>query len=259
MVGHHPLADLAPRDVVARRIAEVMAEGVAGVRNAVGLDATSFGRDEFAARFPTAYRTCLEHGIDPAAQPIPVAPTQHFLCGGIRTDQWGRTDVAGLSAVGEVAATGIHGANRLASNSLLEGLVVGRRVAERLAREVPSRAGHEVELEPIPSLSADRLAELRAVMTRELGVVRTAAGLTLAARELDALTGATAPSYDAAHRWLAARAIVAAATAREESRGCHWRSDHPRTDERWRHRLLVTLDDDGLPAVGAALPLEESA
>jgi L-aspartate oxidase len=259
MAGHHPMADLAPRDVVARRIVEVMSEQVDGEPNQVGLDATGFGRDGLAARFPTAYRICAHHDIDPATEPIPVAPTEHFLCGGIRTDQWGRTDVVGLSAVGEAAATGIHGANRLASNSLLEGLVVGRRLARRLVVDLPSRAVRDTDQAPVPAVGAEAVARLQAVMSRDLGVIRTEAGLAAAADDLAAMLGAGEPSLDAGHRWLAARAVVAAATAREESRGCHWRADFPGTDERWRHRLLVSVDDDGRPTVGAAVPLEESA
>jgi L-aspartate oxidase len=260
MVGHHPMADLAPRDVVARRIVEVMADPIDGRTNFVGLDATGFGRGVMRSRFPTANRICQRHGIDPATTPIPIVPTQHFLCGGVRTDGWGRTDIAGLCAVGEVAATGVHGANRLASNSMLEGLAYGRRVADRLSRELPEPVtSFLLPSWPLPAVGDDALPQVRAAMSRHAGVNRDGIGLATAIEWLDALVGAAEPAYGAAHRWLVARAILAAATARQESRGCHWRTDFPQPDEAWRHRLLVALDDDGVPVVGAAVPLEQSA
>jgi L-aspartate oxidase len=261
MAGHHDLADLAPRDIVARRIADVMTETVDGTPNLVGLDASGLAA-ELPERFPTAYSICRAHGIDPAAELIPVTPTQHFMCGGIQTDTWGRTSVRGLSAVGEAAATGLHGANRLASNSLVEGLAFGRRVAERLARELSiGLTATAAILPPLPVVAVDSLGELRAVMSRRVGVVRSPAGLAAAGSGLDALadaSGATGTVW-AGLRWLTARAIVIAATERRESRGCHWRSDYPRPNEAWRHRLLVSLDDDGELDVTAALPLDRSA
>ena len=137
MPGHHPLAEIAPRDVVARRLHAVMVEGRGTPAGDVYLDATMLGDARLRAGFPTVRALALSYGVDPATDPIPVTPAQHFLCGGVRTHRWGESSVPGLFAVGEVAATGVHGANRLASNSLVEGLVFGGRVAARLTLEVP--------------------------------------------------------------------------------------------------------------------------
>jgi L-aspartate oxidase len=237
MTGRHPLADLAPRDVVARSIDEVMRRD----RSAhVWLDATGIGAQTFERRFPTVSAACRRVGIDPGAEPIPVAPAAHFLCGGVRTDKWGATDVPGLYAVGEVAATGVHGANRLASSGMLEGLVFGRRLAARLVLALPDPSPYSV-LPPspapaVPAVVADRI---RAVMSRDVGIRRSAEGLARAARELDSL--GSGPMVEVA------RAVVAAATIRTESRGCHWRVDHPQTHKRWTRRILVRAGSDDRP------------
>jgi L-aspartate oxidase len=258
MAGHHPMADLAPRDIVARRIDEVMAEGPGGVV----LDATGLGADVLRRGFPTVYDACRRHGIDPVSEPIPVAPAQHFLCGGVRTDRWGATDVAGLYAVGEVAATGVHGANRLASNSLLEGMVFGRRLAARLTLDLPCPAGSSVETgPPIPTVADASIAAIRATMTGYAGIRRTGQGLQAASSALSALvdSGAVDPSYVAVNRWTVAAAIVAAAAARQESRGCHWRSDHPAASEQWRRPVVIRLDDTGFPVALPSESLERTA
>ncbi|WP_007027826.1 FAD-binding protein, partial [Saccharomonospora iraqiensis] len=137
MRGEHPLADLAPRDVVSAAVTRRMAEAPGGVDDHVFLEAT--GVDGFARRFPTVHAACAAVGVDPTRQPIPVTPAAHFACGGVVTGTTGRTDVPGLYAAGEVARTGLHGANRLASNSLLEGLVLGRRAAESVAADLRYR------------------------------------------------------------------------------------------------------------------------
>jgi L-aspartate oxidase len=252
MVGHHPLADLAPRDVVARRIDEV---------GWAGLDATRFGRDELRRRFPTAYRICRDHGIDPATALIPVAPVQHFLCGGIRTDRDGATDVVGLYAVGECAATGVHGANRLASNSLLEGLVFGARAADALANAVPEPNVGAGDCAPMPAVSDAAVSVIRSTMGRHAGVRRSGLGLAAAEATLHGLLRPADPaaSVSAANRWTVGAAIVAAATARRESRGCHWRSDFPAPSDDWRHRIAVRLDEAGLPVAGPERALVMSA
>ncbi|HVT65841.1 MAG TPA: L-aspartate oxidase [Mycobacteriales bacterium] len=252
MRGHHPLADLAPRDVVARRIDEV---------GWVGLDATGFGGD-IKQRFPTAYRICRDHGIDPTVELIPVGPVQHFLCGGVRTDRDGATDVVGLYAVGECAATGVHGANRLASNSLLEGLVFGARAADALTLSLPERAAGDGESAPMPAVADEATPIIRSTMSRYAGVRRSGLGLATAEATLHGLlrpAGDPAATVAAANRWTVATAIVAAATARQESRGCHWRSDFPGPSEDWRHRIAVRLDETGHPVAGPERALVMSA
>jgi L-aspartate oxidase len=181
---------------------------------------------------------CRRVGVDPATDLIPVAPAEHFLCGGITTDRYGATDVTGLYAVGEVAATGVHGANRLASNSLLEGLVFGRRVAAGLALRLPERVqdGDQRGVRPEP----DAAAVARDALSRHAGIVRSGAGLAAATRSL-----AAAAPLDPT--WLVASSVVRAAELRRESRGAHFRTDFPEASEWWRRRITVRLDRDGLP------------
>jgi L-aspartate oxidase len=255
MTGVHPLADLAPRDVVAAAITRTLAETGA---ECVHLDATAI--PQFALRFPTVYAACRHAGIDPVREPIPVTPAAHYACGGVVTDLHGRTAVPGLYAAGEVARTGLHGANRLASNSLLEGLVVGARaaravVADRqvlhgtgLARPVPSTA---VPLTP-------RVVVQRA-MTGAAGIGRDAAGLAAASDAVEAVTALGLPvdraGVEDAALTLLAQAVLAAAGHRTESRGCHVRTDFPERDDVWqRTSLVVGLDTAGRPVV-----LEETA
>jgi L-aspartate oxidase len=234
MAGRHALADLAPRDIVAREIDAVMSRD--GVDH-VHLDARAIG--DFADRFPTVHAACAAIGIDPAVQPIPVAPAEHFLCGGVRVDQRGATDVPGLYAVGEVAATGVHGANRLASNSLLEGMVFGRRLAAELTLQLPEMG----DADEVVALGEDDDPQaVRALMTRYAGIRRDGNELAYALDSLNEMgTGPLA---------LIAYAVVLAATERTESRGCHWRSDFPHTLAKGGdHHVVIRLDDDGRPAV----------
>ncbi|TDO16995.1 L-aspartate oxidase [Mycobacterium sp. BK086] len=227
MTAHHPMGDLAPRDVVAAAIEARLRETG---DECVFLDARAVAR--FSQRFPTVTAACRAAGIDPTREPIPVVPGAHYSCGGVATDVSGRTDLPGLFAAGEVARTGMHGANRLASNSLLEGLVVGGR-AGRAAVEHAGDAGTPMaKAEELNHTALDRKV-LQAAMTDYASVVRDAAGLR---RLTDRLADATpramttrAAAEDVALT-VTARAVAAAALARTESRGCHHRGDHPDTD-----------------------------
>ena len=249
MTGAHPLGGLAPRDVVAAAITNRMA--ATGIGHVL-LDATHLGGMEFRRRFPTVHAACSAIGVDPGRTPIPVAPAAHYQCGGVVTDTRGRTTVPGLYAAGEVARTGLHGANRLGSNSLLEGLVVGSRAAEAVAADLamsprPGPPLPPCEMRPV----ADRDALQRA-MSAHAGIGRDAAGLAAASAVVEATTRRpvqTARDAEDAGLTLVAAALLAAATARTETRGCHVRTDHPRTAARWRHSLTVMLDDTGTPVV----------
>ncbi|MET0144104.1 MAG: L-aspartate oxidase [Ilumatobacteraceae bacterium] len=251
MAGVHPLEDLAPRDVVAAAISRRMAEAPAGVDDHVFLDATNMG-ERFYERFPSITAACREIGVDPARDRIPVAPAAHFACGGVPARLDGTTALPGLFAVGEVACTGVHGANRLASNSLTEGVVAGTRLGRDLAWEVPDRIDPVVADVPGALLDAACRAEVRSAMSRHVGVVRDADSLGAATDVLGAVAGkvdaATPPSraaWEATNVLTVASAVVAAATTRTESRGCHRRSDHPEPRDEWVRHLDVQLDATG--------------
>jgi L-aspartate oxidase len=248
MTGVHPLGALAPRDVVAAAITRRMA---ATGTDHVLLDATHLGRAELCCRFPTVHAACRAIGVDPGDEPIPVIPAAHYHCGGVVTDTSGRTTVPGLYAAGEVARTGLHGANRLASNSLLEGLVMGRRAAEAVAADftVSRRSGP-----PLPSYDVRPVADrdaLQQSMSAHAGIGRDSAGLAAASAVAGATTRRriqTARDAEDAGLTLAAAAVLAAAAARTESRGCHLRTDHPRAANR-RRSIAVVLDDAGTPVL----------
>jgi L-aspartate oxidase len=244
MTDAHPLGDLAPRDVVAKQMSRVMAEQAV---DHLYLDARGLGAELLAKRFPTLIANCTDIGLDPATDPVPVAPAAHYASGGIRTDLFGRTGVPGLYACGEVACTGVHGANRLASNSLLEGLVFATRIAQVLAAEVPN-PGQPVAVDvPTGLVDAAARPELQRAMTEGAGVLRSADSLSTTCKTLDALsdrqTTHVAPeSWETTNLMTIGTALVAAAEPRTETRGCHWREDHPdRDDARWRVRLMSRL------------------
>jgi L-aspartate oxidase len=251
LLGAHPQAELAPRDVVAAAITRRMAETGSPC---VWLDAT--GVAGFAARFPTVAAACRAVGVDPVREPIPVTPAAHYACGGVVTDVHGRTSVRGLYAAGEVARTGLHGANRLASNSLLEGLVVGARVARAVARDLAVARAVPVAPATLPVLAVADRGVVQRAMSAGAGVGRSAAGLAAASDAVEAATGAQArcdrAGVEDAALTLLATAVLAAAGTRTESRGCHVRTDHPARDDAWqRASLVVTLDGSGRPAVAA--------
>ncbi|MFI5730148.1 L-aspartate oxidase [Kribbella sp. NPDC051587] len=248
MQGQHELADLAPRDIVAKAITRQM---IAGGKDHVYLDARHFGDEKWRVRFPTILASCRSHGIDPVRELIPVAPACHYSSGGVWTDLNGQTSVPGLYACGEVACTGVHGANRLASNSLLEGLVFARRIANHLAKGLPEQREPAVDTR-IPGLvDADVVPELQRVMTVGAGVIRSAHSLDEAGAALAKLIEQPAgepgtPGWEATNLVTVASALIAAATVREESRGSHWREDYPdRDDQHWSGNLDLTLPADG--------------
>jgi L-aspartate oxidase len=234
----HPDAELAPRDIVARG---VFAE-IAGKRGAF-LDAREAIGTSFAERFPTVHAACLSAGIDPAREPIPVAPAAHYHMGGVATDSHGRTSLKGLWAAGEVAATGVHGANRLASNSLLEAVVFGARVAEDIKAHLPDAEIYVVQEDPLPRPPdmTQRAHTLRALMSAQVGVIRDAAGLANALADILRIEH-QAPSRALRNMATAALLVTAAAFNRRESRGGHYRSDHPKTHAQ-AQRTFLTLAD----------------
>jgi L-aspartate oxidase len=238
MVKNHPLAELAPRDIVARAIHAEIAAGRGAFldcRQAIGA--------AIADKFPTVYRYCREAGIDPVMEPIPIAPAEHYHMGGVLTDADGRSTVDGLWACGETASTGAHGANRLASNSLLEAVVFAARVARDLREHMAQPKKNATVI-----LSDEGMAEpdpsdvrlLRRTMAEDVGVVRERAGL-LRALGVIATLGAKNRSPRFANMLAAATMIAAGALARTESRGGHYRSDFPKADPAWRHRTFMTL------------------
>ncbi|MFG2490047.1 L-aspartate oxidase [Streptomyces caniferus] len=313
MVGQHELAELAPRDIVAKAIMRRAHEQ--GVEH-MYLDGRHFGAQMWETRFPTILAACRSHGIDPVTEPIPVAPAAHYASGGVRTDLRGRTTVPGLYACGEVACTGVHGANRLASNSLLEGLVFAERIAAdivALPATAPAPSAPSAPAAPsasstpalprttLPLLAPETRTAVQRIMSAGAGVLRSAESLARAAAELDRIhreaagppapagphepadaadtaategtgstgstgsttstgpirhtapqppTGPKAPepgveAWEATNLLCVARVLVAAAQRRAETRGCHWREDHPeRDDASWRRHFRITLDAD---------------
>ena len=229
----HPDAELAPRDIVARANWRQQQLGP------IYLDARGIGAS-FPTRFPTVFAACLAAGIDPRTQPIPTTPVQHYHVGGISTDADGRTSLPGLYACGEVASVGLHGANRLASNSLVEGLVMGARVAAAIRRD-PAPVGRQRRPEapvaaftparsPLTSGIPDAAVELRSLLWRHGGVIRNEDGLRAALRGVEELRPALASDTTGRNLTDVAETVLRAARERRESRGAHFREDHPDTD-----------------------------
>lgn len=248
MIDVHPMAELAPRDVVARAIKKRMMD--TGAPH-VWLDARMFGARMWEERFPTILASCRAHGIDPVTELIPVSPASHYASGGVRTDLDGRASIPGLFACGEVACTGVHGANRLASNSLLEGLVFAARIGRALAGETRT-ARPTVPLESgAPLISGAERRRMQQSMSEDASVMRSADSLahvsrTLADIEAEASGVPCTDDWEATNLHVVARALVHQARIREETRGSHWREDFPeRDDERWRVRLVSRLTSEG--------------
>ena len=237
MAGRHPLGDLAPRDVVSAAMQQRMAQGQQsgdGPGDHLWLDATMVGRAGLDRDFPTVVRLCRARGIDPAAEPIPVAPGAHYACGGIRAGLDGRTSVRGLYAVGEAASTGVHGANRLASNSLTEALITGRRTGELLGRDLPEPPAR-LRLPPAgPGANPAARPALAAAMSRHAGVTRDHEGLESLRQTLAQARPAAGrlnlATVEATNLHVVSVLVTTAALARTESRGCH----------RWRDAPLAT-------------------
>ena len=244
----HPDAELAPRDVVARGIAMQMA---AQGGRPVLLDATKLGAEFLAQRFPSIDAACRRHGLDWSGEPIPVTPAAHYWMGGVRTDLWGRTSVRGLFAVGEVACTGVHGANRLASNSLLESLVFAWRCADFLQERSSawSNAAPPRRIEAVaefhrssesssPQPLSDR-KKLQSLMWNMVGIERNGHDLQRALEQLHSwhVEGTTISSLETANLLTLARSTTEAALARRESRGAHYRNDYPESSPEWQHSI----------------------
>jgi L-aspartate oxidase len=252
MSDYHPLADLAPRDVVSRAIATEMEKSGGST---VYLDISHLPAARVQSRFPTIYRFCLQYDLDITKTPVPIAPAAHYMMGGVRIDTWGRTNVQGLYACGEAACSAVHGANRLASNSLLDTLVFAQRLVASSLGQAPDFATPEQDgnvitaLGPrqlvcasMPALSKEALQDL---MWRNVGISRHGARLLLAARILHAWERtmpkpADRDSYELSNMVLLGRLMVEAALLRQESRGSHFREDFPETSVQWaKHVVLV--------------------
>jgi L-aspartate oxidase len=242
MLDQHPDGELAPRDIVARGVFREIAAG----RGAF-LDCRTAVGTRFPDAFPTVYERCKAAGIDPVTQPIPVAPAEHYHMGGVKTDAHGRTGVAGLWAVGEAASTGLHGANRLASNSLLEAVVFGARAADDIRSSVQPLAGEEAR--PVETGSrkidatarASAIAELRQTMSRFVGVERNEVGLRAALTVVQRIRETAGADRHLANAALTCHFVVEAALRRKESRGGHFRGDYPDANPKLARRSSMTL------------------
>ena len=269
MVPLHEKAELAPRDVVARAIVSEMQRTNA---DHVLLDISHLAPERITARFPQIYRQCLDHGIDITKDPVPVSPAAHYMMGGVRTNTWGETSIPNLYACGECANTGVHGANRLASNSLLETVVFAKRIVERVTggrapapvasarrdeASAPSpevgdditRVLGDVTRETSPSTDAPTRTAVQTLLWDKVGIVRDGAGLTTAAAQLAAWRAHLAPndqrpmtndraSLEVASMLTAGQMMAEAALLREESRGAHYRTDFPEPKDEWRRHIV---------------------
>ena len=252
MTDYHPQGDLAPRDIVARAIVAEMTRSAA---DHVYLEVTHLPPERVSARFPQIYRFCLDHGLDITKEPIPVSPAAHYTMGGVRTNTWGETSLRGLYACGEVACTGVHGANRLASNSLLETVVFAERAVERTLNGAGGDPLPEAETLTLPEAAApstpvsplDR-PKLQSLMWDDVGIIRSRESLThardtLAAWQRELPAAADRPSHELANLVLSGRLVAEAAFLREESRGAHYRTDFPQPRPAWQRHIVFRKDD----------------
>lgn len=255
MARYHPMKDLAPRDIVSRAIVTEMRRTAT---DHVLLDMTHLPEQWLITRFPTIYHTCLQNGVDITRDPVPVAPAAHYMMGGVLTNSWGETNRPGLFACGEVACNGLHGANRLASNSLLEALVFARRVVERTGSGIwegvrvdnPLILDRPGQLETGgPALNAKNLVR---TMWDKVGIVRDGAGLREAVTIFNAWAGSLPVAEDMTTQSLSNRVLVGglmahAALTRTESRGAHFRVDFPEQHREWVRRIVMVANSSRNP------------
>lgn len=252
MPDYTPDADLAPRDVVARSILYQM---IKTGNDRVFLDVTHLPPQQLTTRFPHIYRFCLDHGLDITKVPIPVAPAAHYFMGGVKVNIWGETNIDGLFAAGETACTGVHGANRLASNSLLEVVVFSKRIVERSRQDkrVAAPSGMKVENRTLfngntlkKRVPQPSLANLQSLMWDKVGIIRNGKNLAKAADILyhwycSLPQPADRPSCELKNMILNARLIAEAALMREESRGAHFRTDFPNSSPDWQKHIVFKI------------------
>lgn len=252
MENYHPMKELAPRDVVSRAIFQEMQKTGS---SHVFLDITHKDRDFLQHRFPTIFSKCLSYGIDISKDFIPVAPCQHYSMGGIRTDEWGKTRIPGFYAVGEAACNGIHGANRLASNSLLEGLVFGKRIGRQVQEnlnEIKMREGFRPMIRSFKEKTVKDIdfcamkKKLQEIMTSNVGIIRSEESLSKAMRmisgmksEIEGARVVHTSHMEVVNMLTLAELVVKAAILRQESRGAHFRTDHPATDDQNWHMNII--------------------
>src|SRR5579863_8747521 len=253
MPKYHPMAELAPRDVVARAIVHEL-EVSRAKDPVVYLDLTHLDADHVKARFPRIYATCMEYNIDITSELIPIRPAAHYAMGGVRSDLEGRASLPGLYVAGEVAATGVHGANRLASNSLLEGLVFGARagrVMREQLRHLPVRTAkprRAVSNGPVDTVTEQIIQEIQDLMWQDVGIVRTGSGQKRAIERLNSISARVAHpqnrrAYEAQNLHAVGLLVARSALAREESRGAHYRTDYPSHDDaKFLKHSIVTGD-----------------
>ena len=261
MDGAHPLGDLAPRDVVSFTMLQRMNQGAEPLTH-LWLDARGVGAKRLSREFPTTLEICRHAGIDPASELIPIAPGAHYACGGVTADLEGNTSLAGLYAVGEVAATGVHGANRLASNSLTEAVIAGRRLGERLARGAPPQRDRArsrgARPEPGQGVDASTRESRALLMSRHAGVLRHREGLEDLLDSLRTTPASPRRTFDlatleATNLHSASLLVTSAALMREESRGCHRRSDFSETSDVWSHEISLRVVEGEIVAEAGAL------